>query len=341
VNVHAGYGMFYDNMRTLQNFGELTWPQARTIIIQNPSYPDPLQGQSRDAFISSAPPNITVYSNTLVNPYAHQFAGGVTRQLTGDFAITADVTSVWRYSDRDDIDINLPDQSTRVRPFPQFARVTFGGPTSNNYYKALLLKLDKRMSHHFQALASYTLAKADDSALRNAVADVYGFTRVDSASLADRRHRLVTSGIVALPYDTQVSAILDLRSDLPFNPQTTLDINQDGYVNDTPPGVAFRSGCRDLSLDSINKFRSTRNLAPVTDVACPGFANLDLRLSKFFRINDYRVEFIAQLFNVANRANFNTPIVNPASATFGTVNQLLPNINAPSRQAEFAVRFQF
>jgi hypothetical protein len=76
-------------------------------------------------------------------------------------------------------------------------------------------------------------------------------------------------------------------------------------------------------------------------VNCSGFANLDVRFSKFFRIQDHRVEFIAQLFNVANRANFNTPISNPGSATFGQVNQLLPNINAPSRQAEFAVRFQF
>ena len=341
MNIHAGYGMFYDNMRTLQNFNELTWPQARTIIISNPSYPDPLQGRSRGAFVSSAPPNITVYSNHLVNAYAHQFAAGVTRQLTSDFALTADLTSVWRYSDRDDIDINLPDETTRVRPFPQFARVTFGGPTSNNFYRALLLKLDKRMSHHVQALVSYTLAKADDSALRNAVADVYGFTRIDSASLADRRHRLVSSGIVALPHDVQFSAILDLRSDLPFNPATTLDINNDGYVNDTPRGVAFRSGCRDLNLDAINAFRASRGLGPVSDVACAGFANLDLRLSKYFTLGRYRYEFIAQLFNVANRANFNTPISNPASPTFGTVNQLLPNINAPSRQAEFAIRIQF
>jgi hypothetical protein len=341
MNLHAGYGMFYDNMRTLQNFGELTWPQARTIIISNPSYPDPLQGQSRDAFLSTAAPNITVYSNTLVNPYAHQFAAGVTRQVAGDFAITADVTSVWRYSDRDDIDINLPDQTTRARRFPQFARVTFGGPTSNNYYKALLLKVDKRMSRHVQALVSYTLAKADDSALRNAVADVYGFARIDSPSVADRRHRVVASGIVSLPGEVQVSAILDLRSSLPFNPATTLDINNDGYVNDTPRGVAYRSGCRDLNVDAINAFRASRGLAPAGDVACAGFANLDLRLSKFFRIQDHRFEFIAQLFNVANRANFNTPITNPASLTFGSVNQLLPNINAPSRQVEFAVRFQF
>src|SRR5262249_56839338 len=129
------------------------------------------------------------------------------------------------YSERGDMDINLADQRTRVRPYPQFARVTFGGSTSNNTYRALLLKLDKRMSRHIQALVSYTLAKADDSALRNAVADVYGFTRIDGPSVADRRHRLVTSGIVSLPGDTQVSAILDFRADLPFNPRTTPALN--------------------------------------------------------------------------------------------------------------------
>src|SRR5262249_10297639 len=109
MNVHAAYGLFYDNMRTLQNFTELTWPQAQTIIINNPSYPDPLQGKSRSAFISNAPPNINVYSNHMVNPYAHQVAAGLTHQVTREFAVTADFTSVWRYKDQEpnDIDINL------------------------------------------------------------------------------------------------------------------------------------------------------------------------------------------------------------------------------------------
>src|SRR5262252_6135121 len=100
MNIHAAYGMFYDNMRTLQNFNELTWPQAQQIIINRPSYPDPLNGQSRNAFVSTAPPNITVMSNDQVNPYAHQFNAGVSRQIARDFAITADVSIVNRYSDR-------------------------------------------------------------------------------------------------------------------------------------------------------------------------------------------------------------------------------------------------
>ena len=45
MNIHAAYGMFYDNMRTLQNFNELTWPQAKQIIINRPTFPDPLRRQ--------------------------------------------------------------------------------------------------------------------------------------------------------------------------------------------------------------------------------------------------------------------------------------------------------
>ena len=62
-----------------------------------------------------------------------------------------------------------------------------------------------------------------------------------------------------------------------------------------------------------------------------------------------RAEFIGQLFNIFDRANFAVPSGNigagndPVSGRplFGTTNALLANINAPSRQAEFAVRFQF
>jgi len=89
----------------------------------------------------------------------------------------------------------------------------------------------------------------------------------------------------------------------------------------------------------------------VTKVDCPGFSNVDLRFSKFFNLNiggGHQVEFIAQLFNIANRANFATPNGSLTAANdstgrplFGQSQSLLANINAPSRQAEFAVRWKF
>ena len=148
----------------------------------------------------------------------------------------------------------------------------------------------------------------------------------------------------------QLSAIGDLRSTLPFGPAaSTPDLNGDGYTGDLPSGVMVGSGCRDLNLDAVNTYRASRGLTPVSSVSCPGFANVDVRFSKFFSLaGHHRVELIAQLFNIFNRANFNMNNVNISAGNdltgrplFGQPGQLLPNINAPSRQVEFAIRYQF
>lgn len=342
TNMHAGYGMFYDNMRTLQNFGELTWPQAQSIIISNPSYPDPLQGKSREQFLSTAPPNISVLSNDAVNPYAHQTSGGLSRMIGRNLGITADVIVVRRKSDRDTVDINLPGEVTRVRPYPQFGRVSYWQYTADNDYNAFLFKFEKRMSNRYQYLVSYTLSKSTDESFRNVFADVYGYAKRESPGQADRRHRLVASGIVQLPYGILSSVIADFRTSLPMNPVSSVDLNRDGYSNDLPAGVSQYSGCRDLNLDAINAFRQSRGQASVSEVKCPGFASVDLRLSKTVDFGrSHSVEIIGQLFNIANRANYNVPSNNITAATFGQSTSLLPNINAPSRQAEIALRYRF
>ena len=110
----------------------------------------------------------------------------------------------------------------------------------------------------------------------------YGFLSEDGYSLADRRNKLVVSGTVQLPWNMQVSAIVDLRSSVPFNPATSRDINNDGYTIDTPVGVGFRSGCRDMNLDAVNAYRAASGLATVASVACPTYQDTDIRFSKFF-----------------------------------------------------------
>jgi hypothetical protein len=238
---------------------------------------------------------------------------------------------------------------TGAKKFPQFARVSFWQSTADNRYKALLVKLEKRMSRHYQYLVSYTLSKADDVSFTNSLGDRYGYFKIARPGTADRRHRVVTSGIVELPALTQVSVIADFRSSLPFSPSTSLDLNKDLYTGDLPAGVIPGTGCRSLDLNAVNAFRTSRSLTPVSQVDCPRYANVDLRFSKFLRLGGgQRAEIIAQLFNVFNRVNFAVPAgsltaANDASGRplFGQPNALSPNINAPARQAEFAVRFQF
>jgi outer membrane receptor protein involved in Fe transport len=342
TSVHGGYGLFFENMRTLQNFGELTWPQARQIIINSPNFPDALQGRSRDQFVSTAPPNITVMDSDTVSAFAHQFSAGVSKMLGANFALAADLIVVNRKADRDTVDLNLPDPVTRVRPYPQFARVNFWQTTADNRYRALLVKVEKRLSNRYQYLVSYTLSKSDDDSFQNVYGDRYGFFKETYPGLADRRHRLVVSGIVQGPWGIQASAIGDFRSSLPMNPTSGIDINGDGYAIDLPAGVTRFSGCRDLNLPAINTFRQGRGLAAVNDVSCPGFVNVDARVSKTFQIRgSHEVEMIGQLFNIANHANYNIANNNITAATFGQSASLLPNINAPSRQVEVAIRYRF
>jgi hypothetical protein len=346
--IRGGYGMFYDNMRTLVNFGELTWPQAKSIVINRPSFPDPYNGLPRETFFAIGTPNVTIERNDTVNAYAHQFNVGLNRQVANQFAVSADLSFVNRYSDRDTVDVNLPDRVTRVKPYPQFNRVSVWQSTADNTYRALLLKVEKRMNNRYQFLVSYTLSEAKDNNVINSLGDQYGYFTVERYGSADRRHRLVTSGILRLPLDIQLSTIADFRSSLPFSPSTSLDLNNDGYTGDLPAGLRPGSGCRSLDLDIVNTFRRSRNLTPVTAVDCATFANVDLRASKFFQIGRYRAELIAQLFNVFDRANFNISSGNMQAGNdpsgrplFGQPASLSPNINAPARQGEIAVRIQF
>jgi hypothetical protein len=137
---------------------------------------------------------------------------------------------------------------------------------------------------------------------------------------------------------------MDLRSALPVEVNTGTDVNRDTYTNDLAPGTAFRSGCRDLNLGAANAYLAAIGAPGVSEsgIECPNFANVDLRGSKFFNLpGGQRFELIVQALNLLNRANFNVPIGNLRSSSFGAVTDILPNINAPSRQIEFAVRFAF
>ena len=78
------------------------------------------------------------------------------------------------------------------------------------------------MSRRYQALVSYTLSQGGGRQRSiSSLGDQYGYTKVKRPGVADRRHRLVVSGILALPFEMQLSAIGDFRSSLPFGPITS------------------------------------------------------------------------------------------------------------------------
>ncbi len=85
--VRAGYGIYY-NPNNIQIAGqEVNSLQQASVVIANPSYPDPYGGQDPFRFVSTAPQNITILANDLENLESRGVHGG---SLAGALAVGGD-----------------------------------------------------------------------------------------------------------------------------------------------------------------------------------------------------------------------------------------------------------
>ena len=351
TTVKGGYGKFFENIRTLTNFGERWWHQGQTIVINNPDFLDPLGGRSREEYLSSAPPNITVLDNDYEQPYAHHFNLGVAHQFRDDMALSLDLTRVATRADAQRR-INLNYAIDGVRPWPQFRNVDATYSLLDHDYQAFYAKFEKRYADGWQFLVSYTLAKSDTTEFWTRNVDpsgwdsrFSGYTRVTHPGGTDRRHRLVSSAILVLPGDIRVSTILDYRSPLPVLVTSGTNLNGDDYSGDLAPGFNASNsyGCRGLDLGLGNAYRQSTGRDPVNSFTCSNFWNIDFRASRnFYLSGTHGVELVFQVLNALDRANFNVPNGNLRAGNFGNnENSLAANINAPSRQMELAIRYSF
>jgi hypothetical protein len=130
-------------------------------------------------------------------------------------------------------------------------------------YNALTVTVNKRMSHGFQAQASYTLAKGEDnSPLTGTYVVGSGDDRLSDPTDVERdrgltpfnqTHTFVFSGLLAprvsgggigaaLINHNQLGFIVQANSGLPFNIRANRDLNLDGVQNDRPVGVDRNTG---------------------------------------------------------------------------------------------------
>src|SRR5262249_53233019 len=102
-----------------------------------------------------------------------------------------------------------PNATQRDRPFPQFSNVTIVAPTFGvSNYHAAVIKFEKRFSHGFNLLSTYTWAKFLDNAgggggtlgdEGNPYSDYYNRRADYGPSENDIRHRFTFSSIYELP----------------------------------------------------------------------------------------------------------------------------------------------
>lgn len=365
--LRGAYGRYYNPIWATVMRGEQTNFRQAAISISNPSYPDPYGGKDPLSFASTAPQNISIVDNNLKNQWADASTVGVSQSITNVMAIHADVV----YNDMEGVPLltNVNPRAngaTGNRPNATFARIDELENLGYNKYKALLLRLEKRLDKNYQFLISYTLAKSDGNipftGNSGRVTDSQNLGLDVGPAANDRRHVLVASGAYLLPGGVQLGAVWTIRTTMPFNAVAGADLNGDGVVSDFVPGTTRALGNRDNAtlVAAVNAYRATlpagacgtpgQLCAPITasQLDSNDYNAVDMRVNKSFALGQHRkLELIMQVFNLFGRDNLAASggaggqngvppgwTLNVRSDVFGRINQAYNR-----QQAELAVRF--
>lgn len=230
----------------------------------------------------------------------------------------------------------------RARATTAFGAMTdiFSGANSN--YQALAVQLSHRMSHHMQFSANYTWAHALDFGQNESTFadtnDLFAPNNVQAEygnSIYDVRNRFVVNAVIESPWKHegwlgyvtdgwQIAPIFQIQSGLPFTAATSG--NAPGGV---PGGGGVNGSGGSFRIDALgrNSFRF-----PTTWVQ-------DLRLSKNIKVTErYRVELLADLFNLANHTNV-TGITNLAYSVVSAGTVATPSGNVACSAASPCLNF--
>ena len=375
--IRAGYGMFYNFIQTELSEAEKLNFVACPISLTSGSpagynvpYPNPYNGLSVSNYCSTAPPNVTILSPTLVNTYMHQFSLGYSRQLGTDLSLSVDGVFDHGLRDYKVYDLNLPaNYPTNVtRPDTQLNQVLQHASTGVTLYKGFYVKLNKAYSHRYMYTASYTLASVQDNAYHAAPVDYNNPQNDYGPAAIDQRSALVLSGSVMLPGKIMLGGIFQYRTPQPFSVTTSTFIpgvftnpNPDGTAQYVP-GTTRDQGNRNLSFAALNTYRQQldQNVATYANAcaaagATPGvgsclstnlssgsvtstrYKDFDIRVSKYFFQHDQRrLEIIGQAFNVFGTENYTAIVTNPTLNSFGT-----PSQAGTVQIGELAAKFTF
>jgi len=338
--VRGSYGVYNGIIRNGSFGTELANLLQRNITIRNPSYPDPYGGKDPLTFASTAPPNITIFNDKIVNPLAQTTNVGFSQQLAHELAVQVDAVYTKSSAGAVSSNINTPDSATGLRPMPTWGRIVQINPIGEAKYRALYVRLDHPFVNRLQYTVAYTLAKGEDN-----LTSINYFNRAADwgPSNLDRRHTLVVSGSALLPWAVTVGGVWTVRSPMPFSPVAGRDLNNDGATTDLVPGTTRNSGNRDVNLVAVNAYRALNGLAPVTEgqIDTNRYNSVDVRATRTFQMpGAKKLELIAQVFNVFGSDNLLASgglggyVNNALSDSFGRI------LAAGNRQqAEFAVRF--
>jgi len=280
-----------------------------------------------------------LFVDDFVPSSAQHLSVGIQRQVTSDFAVTADfVYRHFLHETLRGVDLNhFYAVNGPVIPACAAANAEVPGVECSNgpiqatisggrgTYKGLMVRADKRFSHRHAVQVSYALASDQN---------VYGIRQLDTPIenlnnwLQDigpnsPRHILNISGLVEVPGGIQVTFISSFNSKLPFQPIITgTDFWGTGIDQFLLPGSGtnqfnFGLGKSDL-IRLVNQYNQTyagkKGPNPAQTfpfVTLPQnfstghvFNSQDLRVTKFIKLSErWQWQVFGEVFNLFNTAN--------------------------------------
>ncbi len=208
--------------------------------------------------------------------------------------------------------------------------ITFWTDEGRGIYNALLVKIVKRLDHHYQFVASYALQRATDEAPFDAVHWMSSYGQY----LPHQNFNV--AGVVQLPwgFDLSLNSSIISRSPVTASISGLVLPGTDPTGSSEPlPGLAYgclNTGCGKTALaNAVNAYNqafpnSQVVLPPNYALSAPIFSQ-DIRLTKTFVVKEkYRFSILTEMFNALNVSNLtigsytldakNT--VNPAGQTY-------------------------
>ncbi|HSE43335.1 MAG TPA: TonB-dependent receptor, partial [Acidobacteriota bacterium] len=346
--IRGGYGRYFKPiLHNVYNNALLFDSQRYSILVVSdpavlanayPGIPDPA------TFEATSPDVRPMQSSELA--FTDQLSIGFQQEFWKDFVINADYVYVRGQNLTRERNLNAPRNliNPETPPFPQYGRFRLLLADAGSWYHGLQLGLAKRYTNNLLFTASYTLSKVEEDAADffsiSEPNDQFNLDAEKGPGTHDQRHVFAFSGVYDLPYEMQIGGIVRAASGIPINFVIGEDHNQDNFFgNDRPdlgPNGEFLPPPADRPGNLPRNFGRGES-----------FFQVDFRFAKFFSFGDrYRLELLAEIFNLFNRTNFNfrpatvnrfIDFSDPSTLeTLGTATEVFD-----PRQVQFGVKFDW
>jgi carboxypeptidase family protein/TonB-dependent receptor-like protein len=292
-------------------------------------------------------------------PFSRQLSIGFEKQLRGAVALSADYIHGEQRDlyMRQDLNPGLRLSTSRtarlVRIDPNFVssvlQIVNAGWAD---YNALQLSLVKRFSRNYSFRLSYTRSRGfgnvtspgNIETITTQVLDRLNLESAEGRTGEDRPHVLSIDGSVLVPHTggLLLSGVTQYQSGTPFTlTDSSSDPDRNGFFQEPLPAGRYSGvGGNAITVENNGGFRGARG---------PDYLLINMRAGYRFKLpGDRSLQVHVDVFNLTNRANFNSPVATSGgvtssdrrnASTFLVTRSILNG--GPTRTAQLNVKFTF